>query len=167
MTSDNSIEEEIQHRITLGNEAYYANQFFFKIRLVSKKSKLKLYWSNKGQIITYASETWVLKWAVKTVNCISNESVKKDFCSYKRRDGTWRIKTNVELDELIRHKNITNHTKALVRPFTTNAGRENVKKLYKWKPMLTRPLGRPKNRWENDIRNDMKKLKIKNWNSGI
>jgi hypothetical protein len=27
--------------------------------------------------------------------------------------------------------------------------------------MLTRPLGRPKNRWEDDIRNDMKKLKKK------
>jgi hypothetical protein len=33
--------------------------------------------------------------------------------------------------------------------------------------MLTRPLGRPKNRWEDDIRNDMKKLKIKNWTSCI
>jgi hypothetical protein len=28
--------------------------------------------------------------------------------------------------------------------------------------MLRRPNGRPKNRWENDIRNDIKKLKIKN-----
>jgi len=27
--------------------------------------------------------------------------------------------------------------------------------------------GRPKNRWEDDIRNDMKKLKIKNWISCI
>ena len=27
--------------------------------------------------------------------------------------------------------------------------------------------GRPKNRWEDDIRNDMKKLKIKNWISYI
>jgi len=26
-----------------------------------------------------------------------------------------------------------------------------------------RPLGRPKNRWEYVIRNNMKKLKIKNW----
>ena len=33
--------------------------------------------------------------------------------------------------------------------------------------MLTRPLGRPKNRWENDIINDMKKLKIKNWTGCI
>jgi hypothetical protein len=38
-----------------------------------------------------------------------------------------------------------------------------LKKAYKWKPMLRRPLGRPKNRWETDIRIDMKKLKIKNW----
>ena len=32
-----------------------------------------------------------------------------------------------------------------------------VKRVYKWKPMLTRPLGRPKNRWEDDIINDMQK----------
>jgi hypothetical protein len=33
--------------------------------------------------------------------------------------------------------------------------------------MLGRPLGRPKNRWEDDKRNDMKKLKIKNWTNCI
>jgi hypothetical protein len=33
--------------------------------------------------------------------------------------------------------------------------------------MLRRPLGRPKNRWEGDIRNDVKKLKIKNWTGCI
>jgi len=33
--------------------------------------------------------------------------------------------------------------------------------------MLTRPLGRPKNRGEDDIINDMKKLKIKNRTSCI
>jgi hypothetical protein len=29
--------------------------------------------------------------------------------------------------------------------------------------MLRRPLGRPKKRWEDDIRNVMNKLKTKNW----
>ena len=33
--------------------------------------------------------------------------------------------------------------------------------------MLTRTLGKPNNRWEDDIRNDMKKLKIKNLTSCI
>jgi len=34
VNSDNSVEEEIQYRITLGNKAYYANEFLFKSRLV-------------------------------------------------------------------------------------------------------------------------------------
>jgi hypothetical protein len=38
-----------------------------------------------------------------------------------------------------------------------------VKRVYKWKPMLKRQLGRPKNRWEDDIINDINKLKIKKW----
>ena len=42
-----------------------------------------------------------------------------------------------------------------------------VKKVYKWKPILTRPLGRPKNRWEDDIRKDMKDMKFENWISCI
>jgi hypothetical protein len=50
----------------------------------------------------------------------------------------------------------------MVWPFTSNARRKNVKKVKKWKPMLRRPLGRPKYRWEDDIRNDIEKLKIKN-----
>jgi hypothetical protein len=40
VNSDSSIEEEIQHKITLGNEAYYDKEFFFKSRLVCNKSKL-------------------------------------------------------------------------------------------------------------------------------
>ena len=47
----------------------------------------------------------------KQVNGIWKESVKKDFWTYKERGGTGRIKTNDELDELIRHKNIINHIK--------------------------------------------------------
>ena len=49
-----------------------------------------------------------------------------------------------------------------VWPFISNIRIENgLKKVYNWKLMLKRPLGRPKNRGENDIRNDMQKLKIK------
>jgi len=38
--------------------------------------------------------------------------LRRIFGPTKERDGTWRIKTNDELDELIRHKNIRNHIKA-------------------------------------------------------
>jgi hypothetical protein len=38
--------------------------------------------------------------------------LKRIFGPTKERDGTWRIKTNDELNEFIRHKNIINHIKA-------------------------------------------------------
>jgi len=37
--------------------------------------------------------------------------LRRIFGPTKERDGTWRIRTNDELDELIRHKNIINHIK--------------------------------------------------------
>jgi hypothetical protein len=38
--------------------------------------------------------------------------LRRIFGPTKERDGTWRIKINDELDELIRQKNIINHIKA-------------------------------------------------------
>jgi hypothetical protein len=86
--------------------------------------------------------------------------LRKIFGLTKERDGTWRIKTNDELDKLIRHKNIINYIKTQRLNWFGHLYRipeeRMVKKVYKWKPMLRRPLGRPKNRWEDDIRNDIK-----------
>jgi hypothetical protein len=31
-----------------------------------------------------------------------------------------------------------------------------VKKVYEWTPMSIRSLGRPQNRWEDDVKNDIK-----------
>ena len=38
--------------------------------------------------------------------------VRKIFGPTKERDDTWRIKTNDELDKLIRHKKIINYIKS-------------------------------------------------------
>jgi hypothetical protein len=80
-------------------------------------------------------------------------------------------KQDDELDKLIRHKNIINYIKAQRLSWFGHLHRmpkeRMVKNVYKWKPMLTRPLGRPKNIWEGDIINDTKKMKIKNWTSCI
>jgi hypothetical protein len=36
-------------------------------------------------------------------------------------------------------------------------------KLLDWKPMGTRPVGKPRQRWQEDAVEDLKKLKVKNW----
>ena len=42
-----------------------------------------------------------------------------------------------------------------------------VKKIHKWKPFTGRPVGRPKSRWEDDVRNDLKKMKPINWTEQV
>jgi len=58
---NNSIEEEIKGRISLRNKAFYANQDLFKSKLLSKKSKLRMYQTLVRPVVTHACETWVLK----------------------------------------------------------------------------------------------------------
>ena len=38
-----------------------------------------------------------------------------------------------------------------------------VKSIYKWKPHATRPKGRPRLRWDDDMRDDLRKMGINNW----
>jgi hypothetical protein len=42
-----------------------------------------------------------------------------------------------------------------------------VKKIYKWKPFTDRPVGRPKSRWGDDVRNDLKKMKLIKWTEQV
>jgi hypothetical protein len=42
-----------------------------------------------------------------------------------------------------------------------------VRKVYEWKPMATRSSGRPKNRWGNDVKNDLNFMRIRNWKDCI
>jgi hypothetical protein len=38
-----------------------------------------------------------------------------------------------------------------------------AKKIFTWNPLTTRPRGRPKYRWEDNIVQDLGQMKIKNW----
>ena len=38
-----------------------------------------------------------------------------------------------------------------------------VKRILKWKPFTGRPAGRPKSLWEDDVRIDLKKMKLMKW----
>jgi hypothetical protein len=89
----------------------------------------------------------------------------------KQLNGTWRIKSNDEINRLIGSKNIINYIKAQrlawfehVHRMTDNS---MVKKVYEWAPALTRSLGRPKNKWEDDVKSDITKMKIRNWKDCI
>ena len=85
----------------------------FKSNMVSRKSKLKLYWSVIRPVVVYGCETCVLKESIiQKFSVFERKILRKIFGPTKEANGIWRIKTNKELDELIKHRNIINYVKA-------------------------------------------------------
>ena len=80
---------------------------------MSRKSKLKLYWSVIRPFVVYGCETWVLKESIiQKLSVFERKILRIIFGSIKEANGIWRIKTNRDLDELIKHRNIINYVKA-------------------------------------------------------
>jgi hypothetical protein len=97
--------------------------------------------------------------------------LKKIFGPIKESNGLWRIKTNEELDELIQRKIIIRFIKSQRLKCLGHVERipeeTEVTRIYKWKPLAYRPIERPKNRWEDDVRKDLQTTKIKNWKKSV
>ena len=63
--------------------------------------------------VVYGCETWVLEESViQRLYVVEREILRKIFGPTEEDNGIWRIKTNKELDELIKHWNIINYVKA-------------------------------------------------------
>jgi hypothetical protein len=105
--------KEIKERIFLGNKAYYANQALFKSKLLSKNSKLKMYWTLMRPVVINTCEIWVITKTIKQKLLVFERKIlRKIFGPTKERDGTWWIKTNDELNKLIKNKTIINYIKS-------------------------------------------------------
>ena len=111
---------------------------------MSRKSKLKLHWSAIRPIVVYGCETWVPNESViQKLSLFERKILRKIFGSTKAANGVWRIKTNKELDELIKHRNIINYVKAQRMSWFGHINRIPetciVKRIHKWKPFTGRP----------------------------
>jgi hypothetical protein len=89
-----------------------------------------------------------------------------------KENQIWRIKTNDELVKLIKHRNIINYIEVQRLNWFGHVQRipdtRTVKKIFKWNPLIKISRGRPKYRWEDNIKQDNIKqdvcqMKVKNW----
>jgi len=67
----------------------------------------------------------------------------------------------MEIDKLIEGADIVRFIKAQRIKWMDQA--RPSRKLLDWKPMGIRPVGRPRQRWQEDVIEDLKQLKVKNW----
>jgi len=73
----------------------------------------------------------------------------------------------MEIDKLIEGADIVRFIKAQRIKWLGHIQRMDqarpTRKLLEWKLMGTRPVGRPRQQWQDDVMEDLKKLKVKNW----
>jgi len=116
--------------------------------------------------VTYASETWVLKEAIIQKLLVFERKILRRIYGPTKENQIWRVKTSEELDKLIKHKHIINHITAQRLSWFGHVQRmpdtRTVKKIFNWKPLSKRSQGRPKYRWEDNIKQDICQMKIKN-----
>ena len=82
-------------------------------------------------------------------------------------DNMWRTRNKMEIDKLTEGAGIVRFIKAQRIKWLGHVQRRDqarpTRKLLEWKPMGIRPVGRPRQRWQEDVMEDLKKLKVKNW----
>jgi hypothetical protein len=85
----------------------------FQYKLLSRRSKLRLYLSTIRLVVTYSCEAFELKDnIVQKLMRFESKISRILYGPTKLVDSTWRIKTNEELGNLIEHKNIIHFIKA-------------------------------------------------------
>jgi len=161
VNTDNTIEEEIKGRIMAGNRAFHVHKKLFASELISRNVKLQLYNTLIRPTVTYVSETWVLKEnMINKLMIFERKIMRKIFDSKRSDDGHWRIKTNQEINDILKGQNIIGFIKKQRFNWLDHVERmaedNNVQKIKRWKPMSKRPIGRPKTRWENDVLEDIR-----------
>jgi hypothetical protein len=77
-------------------------------------------------------------------------------------DNIWRIRNNLEVDKLIEGADIVRFIQAQRIKWLGHIQRMDqarpTGKPLDWKPMGTRPVGTPRQRWQEDVMEDFKKL---------
>ena len=106
-------------------------------------------------VVTYSCETWILKETIINKLLVFERKILRKILGSKNENGIWRIKSNQELDEMIKRKNIINFIRAqrlsCLGHIERMQGTRMVKAIYCWKPISRRPTGRPKTRWGDDV----------------
>jgi hypothetical protein len=115
VNTDNSIEEEIKEIIAAGNRAFHVHKKLFTSKLISQNVKLQLHNMLIRPIVTYTSETWVLKENMINKLMIFERKITRKIFGPTRLDyGYWRIQTNQEINDILKGRNILGLTASVV-----------------------------------------------------
>ena len=132
--------------------------------LLSKKLKIKIYRTIILPVVLYGCETWSLTLKEeRRLRVFENRVLRRVFGP--KRDqvtGEWRKLHNEELSDLYSLPNILRMVKSRIMRWARHVARmgegRGVLSVLVGKPEGKRPLGRPRRRWEDNIKMDFQEV---------
>jgi len=163
-TYQSSIQEEIKRTVKSGNACYHSVENLLSSSLQSKTLKIKICRTIIFPVVLYGCETWLLTLRKKRKLRVFENKVLRRMFGSKRDEvtGEWRKLHNEELNDLYCSPNIVRMIKSRrIRwaGHVSRMGEERVVcKVLVGKPEGKRPLGRPRRRWEHNIKMDIQEM---------
>ena len=106
ISNDKSVEKEIQNHILVGNRTYFAAISLFRIRLLSRATKILLYKTLIGPIVSYGVEAWTMTKKDEQALLVFERKLFRRIYGLKYENGEWKSRTNRELEEMRKGENI-------------------------------------------------------------
>ncbi|KAJ4445794.1 hypothetical protein ANN_12479 [Periplaneta americana] len=156
--------EEIKHKINMGNACYYSVQKLSSSSLLSKNMKVRIYKTVILPVFLYGCETWTLTLREEhRLRVFENKVLRKIFGA--KRDeikGEWRKLHNAELHALYSSPNIIRNIKSRRLRWAGHVARMgesgNAYRVLVGRPEGKRPFGRPRRRWKDNIKMDLREV---------
>jgi hypothetical protein len=161
LTNQNSIQEEIKGRMKLGYACYYSVQNLVSSSFLSKTLKIKIYTTIILPVVLYGCETWLLTLREeRKLRVFENRVLRRVFGPKRDKvTGEWRKLHKEELRDLYSLPNIVRVVKSRRMRWAGHVARmgegRGVHRVIVGKPEGKRPFGRPRHRWEDNIKMEL------------
>jgi hypothetical protein len=139
-------------------------------RLISKNLKIKIYKTVILPLVLYGCETWSLTLGEEQrLRVFENRVLRRIFGPKREEDGSWIKLHNDELHSLYSSPNIVKVIKSRRMRWPGHVARMGegrvAYRVLVGRPEGKRPLGRPRRRWEDSIKMDLRETGIDraNW----
>jgi hypothetical protein len=165
LTDQNCMHEEIKSRLNSWNACYHSVQSLLSSRLVSRNFKVKTYKTIILSVVLYGCEKWSLKLREEyRLRVFENRVLRRIFGPGRDEGmGEWRKLHSGELHDLYSSPYIIRQIKSRRMRLAGHVARvgeeRNLCRVLVGKPEGKRPLGRPRRRWENEIKMDLRETR--------
>ncbi|KAL4100807.1 hypothetical protein QTP88_020836 [Uroleucon formosanum] len=163
ITQDNELKTEVSSRIQLANKGYYGLEKVLKSRTLSKNLKIRMYMTLLRPIVMYGSETWALRKAEEQRLGVFERKVLRKIYGpvFDNQRNEWRKLHNYEIQMQFQRPDIIKEITKRRLMWGGHAWRKQgslVRLVIEEEPIGKRPLGRPRLRWEDCVKKDIKSI---------